>query len=153
MKGKKMLNNEKFKKNINSCFLIFLMTIFFITINQKIEAQLLYYPANAVSAYGTLSIFVPPPPPTGAGTLPYNILGGAPAVLVYPPAPVNIAASVAGTILSRVALTTLNPASVYNLYYPASAFSALGTASTFVAPPAPVGIGTFPFNLYYMSFG
>ena len=163
-----MLDNKKFKR----CFFLFLMTLFFLATTQKIEAQIisqwLYYPADAISVYGTPSIFISPPPALPGGTLPYNILGTAPSILVPPPLPVNTAASVAptaSTLLSRIALTIISPltpsllpaippavSSAYNLFYPA--IGALGTASStlpslFVAPPAATGVGTLPYNLYY----
>ena len=158
-----MISQRKFKKNLNSYFLIFLMALFFLTINQKVEAQLLsqllYYPADAISLYGTPSIFVPPPLPTALGIPPFNLyypaIGSVPATLVPPP-----------TALSRVALTAINPvaassifpflpplasvipaasSSIYNLYYPAVG----SLPGTFILPPTATGVGTLPYNLYY----
>ncbi len=172
-----MLNRKKFRKNASSCFLIFLMMLLSLTITKKIEAQTLpywlYYPADAISLYGTPSIFLPPPPAAVGGTLPYNIFGTAPSILVPPPVPANIAASVtpfASTLLSRIALTTISPLTapslfpffspldsvipavlpnIYNLYYPAVG----SVPGTFISPPAATGVGTFPYNLYYPAIG
>ncbi len=35
------------------------------------------------------------------------------------------------------------------LYYPANAFSTIGTPSTLISPPAPTLPGILPYNLYY----
>ena len=152
--------------------------LFSIIGSQNVQAQsqyLLYYPADAISLYGTPSIFVPAPVPTAIGTPPANLyypaIGAPPAVLVAPPTTaVNTAASftsLASALLSRIALTTINPvaatsvtpflsplatvnpvlapASVYNLYYPAVG----SVPSTPILPPAATGVGTLPYNLYY----
>lgn len=162
-----------YKKKFKSYFLIFLMTLFFLAITQKIEAQIisqwLYYPADAISVYGTPSISISLPPALPGGTLPYNIFGTGPSILVPPPVPVNIAASVTpapSTLLSRIALTTtISPLTnitpflssvipavlpnVYNLYYPAVG----SVPGTFVSPPIATGVGTLPYNLYYPAVG
>ena len=133
--------------------------IFSIIGSQNVQAQLLYYPADAISLYGFPSIFVPPPLPVAGGTLPFNLfypaIGSVPATLVPPP-----------TALSRVALTAINPvaassifsflpplasvippalpSSIYNLFYPAVG----SVPGIFIAPPAATGLGTLPFNLF-----
>jgi len=158
-----MYTKKSFKnKTLYLLTIVFMSAILFSIIgSQNVQAQyLLYYPANAISLYGTPSIFVPPPLPTGLGLPPFNLyypaIGSPPAVLVPPP-----------TALSRVALTAINPvaassifsflpplasvippvapSSIYNLYYPAVG----SVPGTFIAPPAATGLGILPYNLYY----
>jgi len=171
-----MCTKKSFKNNtLYLLTIVFMSAILFSIIGtQTVQAQyLLYYPANAISLYGTPSIFVPPPVPTAFGLPPFNLfypaIGAPPAVLVPPPTAVNTAAWVtptASTLLSRIAATAINPVaassifsllsslapvtpvaptSIYNLYYPAVG----SVPGTFIAPPAATGLGIFPYNLYY----
>ena len=133
--------------------------LFSIIGSQNVQAQyLLYYPADAISLYGTPSIFVPAPVPVAGGTLPLNLyypaIDSVPGTFVPPP-----------TALSRVALTAINPvaassiplsvvppvapSNIYNLFYPAVG----SVPGTFIAPPPPTGVGTVPFNLFYPAAG
>ncbi len=158
-----MYTKKSFKNNTLYLLTIVFMSgiIFSIIGSQNVQAQyLLDYPADAISLYGTPSIFVPPPLPVAGGTLPLNLfypaIGSVPGTFVPPP-----------TALSRVALTTINPlaassifsflpplasvippvapSSIFNLFYPAFG----SVPGTFIAPPAATGLGIFPYNLYY----
>lgn len=171
-----MCTKKSFKNKMLYLLTIVFMSAILFSIfgSQNVQAQyLLYYPADAISLYGTPSIFVPPPVPTGLGLPPFNLyypaIGSVPATLVPPPTAVNTAAWVApptSTLLSRIALTTINPVAassifallsplapvapavlpnIYNLYYPAVG----SVPGTFILPPAASGVGTLPYNLYY----
>jgi len=192
-------------KVLCSCaIIIFMAAILYPIVGSKnVSAQWLYYPANAISLYGTPSITLPfpaPAIPTLSTTLPYNLyypaIGAPPGIPVFPPlplAPTTATAPIAATaissiissptsifspitiisplslsaLVSRFALTTINPVAatsifsllsslpaltpvvaptnVYNLYYPA-----VGSPPGIpILPPAATGIGTLPYNLFY----
>ena len=145
-----MSTNIKNSKNrvLYLLAIMFMMAILFqIAGSKSVNAQWLYYPANAISLYGTPSIVISPPIPTEVGIPPFNLyypaIGAPPAVLVPPPIPSNIAASVTpvtSTLLSRIALTTINPVAATSIF---SLLSSLSPVVPAVLPNV--------YNLFYSA--
>ncbi len=137
-------------KKLKSIALLSFISLIVILFTQNLNAQWLYYPADAFSTLGVPSTLITPPTSLLPGILPFNLFypnAQPPGLFVFPPAPIF-----PWSIYTAPTLTPTTAA--YNLaatvlYYPANAFSTLGTPSTVVAPPAPVGISTLPFNLFY----
>jgi len=187
-------------KVLYSCaIIIFMAAILYPIVGSKnVSAQWLYYPASAISLYGTPSITLPYPAPlpTLGITLPYNLyypaIGAPPGIPVLPPlplAPTTVTAPLTtspltstfsfptsifspisilsplnpltlSALLSRAALTTINPVAATSIFSLLASIPSLTPAvaptnvpGIPILPPAATGVGTFPYNLYYPAVG
>lgn len=137
-------------KILYSCAIVIFMSVILFPIvgSRNVNAQWLYYPANAISLYGTPSITLPfsAYPVPGVGTLSYNLyypanaisLYGTPSIPVLPPTTATVPIAT-----SAVASSTSIPTSSYNsinILSPLSlsAYSSLSPFTTLAqaVPPA-----------------
>jgi len=153
-------------KVLYSCAIIMFMAaiLFPIVGSKNVSAQWLYYPANAISLYGTPSITLPypvPTAPTGLTSLPYlpyNLFypaGTAPGIPYLPPlvSPTTVTTATAPLTTSPLTSIFSLPSSIY--YSPItilspftfSIYSSLSPLSTLALAPA--ASTTSVYNLYY----
>lgn len=137
--------------------IVFMAAILFPIVGSKnVSAQWLYYPANAISLYGTPSITLPYPAPlpTLALTSPYNLYypaGTLPGIPYLPPLVSPISTATAPLAASPLTSTFSLPSSIY--YSPINVLSPL-TLSVYsslspLASLAPVASTANVYNLYY----
>jgi len=148
-------------KVLYSCaIIIFMAAILFPIVGSKnVSAQWLYYPANAISLYGTPSITLPYPLPTASTaltTLPYNLYypaGTLPGIPYLPPlvSPLTAAAPLTTSPLTS---TFSFPSSIYyNPYNPITTLSPL-TLSIYssISPLTSLAPAASPFSVYNLYY-